>query len=63
MSEKPPRAYAAEIMEMKSREERRAALEAVPAHLRMTVRTHVEIGFCMLNNLSRVAKSRGISHE
>lgn len=39
---KPPRDYAAEIVRLKSRDERRAALERVPPAYRDMVRKHVE---------------------
>lgn len=41
-SSKPPRAYAAEIVTLKSRDERRAALDKVPPVYRDMVRKHVE---------------------
>ena len=40
-SNKRPRQYAAEIVKLKTKEERRAALERVPAVHRETVVTHV----------------------
>lgn len=40
-SNKRPRQYAAEIVKLKTREERRAALERVPPIYRETVMTHV----------------------
>lgn len=42
---KPPRAYAAEIVEIKTKEGRRAALDAVPEQLREWVRGYVETAF------------------
>jgi len=38
-----PRQYAAQIAAMKSLAERRAAVEAVPEHLRPIVKTHLTI--------------------
>ena len=38
-----PRQYAAQIAAMKSLSERRAAVEAVPEHLRPIVKTHLLI--------------------
>ena len=38
-----PRQYAAQIAAMKSLAERRAAVEAVPEHLRQIVKTHLTI--------------------
>jgi len=38
-----PRQYAAQIAAMKSLSERRAAVEAVPEHLRPIVKTHLTI--------------------
>ncbi len=40
-----PREYARLILAMTTIEERRAALAAVPAHLRELTRTHVEIAW------------------
>lgn len=40
-----PRQYAAQIVALKSNDERRAALEQVPEHLREPVRTQVEIAW------------------
>jgi len=40
-----PRSYAAGIIQLRTRAERKAALERVPAHLRALVRKHVEIHF------------------
>lgn len=40
-----PRQYAAQIVALKSKDERRAALAGVPEHLRDLVRTHVEIAW------------------
>ncbi len=40
-----PRQYAAAIVALKSKDERRTALEQVPEHLRNLVRTHVEIAW------------------
>lgn len=37
-----PRQYAAQIVALKSKDERRAALAEVPEHLRDLVRKHVE---------------------
>mgnify|MGYP003122870593 FL=1 len=42
---KAPRHYAAEIVELKTREERIAALEQVPDNMRGLVKLHVEIEF------------------
>lgn len=39
---KRPREYAAEILELKTREERRQALEKVPENVREMVRKHVQ---------------------
>lgn len=39
---KSPHHYAAEIAKLKTREERRAALEGVPPHFQQTVRVMVE---------------------
>ncbi len=41
MPDKRPRQYAAEIAQLKTRELRNRALEAVPAHLQALVKTHV----------------------
>lgn len=41
MYEKRPRMFAAEILALKTREERQLALEKVPEHLRELVRRHV----------------------
>ena len=41
-NETRPRQYARQICSMKTIEERRAALQEVPAHLRDMVKTHVE---------------------
>lgn len=41
MSEKRPRFYAAEIIALKTKEERRAALAKVPEHLRDWVEFYV----------------------
>lgn len=38
-----PRQYAAQIVKLETKDERRAALAQVPEHLRALVRTHVEI--------------------
>lgn len=46
-----PRQYAAEIMAMKTRDERRAALDKVPEHFRALVKKHVECQFTKRNNL------------
>ena len=40
---KRPREYAAEIVELNNREERRQALAEVPAELQEMVKTHVQI--------------------
>ncbi|MDF5966501.1 hypothetical protein P4114_15905 [Pseudomonas aeruginosa] len=40
-----PREYARQIVALRTIEERRAALERVPEHLRELVRTHVEIAW------------------
>lgn len=40
---KRPREYAAEIVELNNREERRRALVKVPAELQEMVKTHVQI--------------------
>lgn len=40
-----PRQYAAAIVALKNKDERRAALEQVPEHLRDLVRTQVEIAW------------------
>ena len=40
-----PRQYAAQIVALKSKDARRAALEQVPEHLRDLVRTQVEIAW------------------
>lgn len=40
-----PRKYAAQILDMQTIEERRAALAQVPEHLRDLTRTHVEIAW------------------
>jgi hypothetical protein len=45
--EKPPRQYASEIIELKSRTERMAALDKVPSYLQPLVRKHVEIAFSL----------------
>ncbi len=45
MTEKPPRQYAAEIQDLPTREERAAALEKVPKHLRALVMEHVRTTF------------------
>lgn len=42
-SERWPREYVAEILALPTREERRAALNRVPSHLRPIVKTHVRI--------------------
>lgn len=47
MIEKRPRHYAAEIVQMKTREERRKALEQVPEHLREWVKGYVLTAFEM----------------
>lgn len=44
-TEPRPRHFAAQIVAMATKEERRAALEQVPEHLRALVRTHVEIAW------------------
>ena len=43
--EKRPRHYAAEILKLKTKEERRAALDSVPEHLRDLVRKHVQAAY------------------
>lgn len=43
--EKRPRHFAEEILQLKTREERLAALEQVPEGMRGMVKTHVEITF------------------
>ena len=43
--EKRPRQYAAEIMALRTREERRNALANVPEHLRELTEAHVRITF------------------
>lgn len=43
--EKFPRHYADEILAMKTREERRAALDKVPEHWKELVQLNVELGF------------------
>jgi hypothetical protein len=43
--EKRPRHYMEEIVKLKSREEREAALEKVPEEYRAMVKTHVEVHF------------------
>lgn len=48
-----PRHYAAEIMSLKTREERREALSKVPAHLQSLTRKHVEIEFERRKHTSR----------
>ncbi|RCH03229.1 hypothetical protein CSC36_1256 [Pseudomonas aeruginosa] len=46
MADEPrPREYARQIVALRTIEERRAALERVPEHLRELVRTHVEIAW------------------
>jgi hypothetical protein len=42
-----PRQYAAEIMEMKTKKERREALEKCPEEFRGLIAKHVEISFAM----------------
>ena len=42
-----PRHYAAEICEMKTKAERRTALELVPKHWKGLVQKHVEIRFAV----------------
>ena len=44
-SEKRPRHFAEEILQLKTKEERRAALEQVPEEMRGLVRAHVEAAF------------------
>jgi hypothetical protein len=46
-TEKRPRHYAQEIVKLKSREERKAALEKVPEEYRAMVKVHVETYFLM----------------
>jgi methylphosphotriester-DNA--protein-cysteine methyltransferase len=43
--EKRPRQYAAEIVALKTREERAQKLTEVPEHLRELVKKHVELTF------------------
>lgn len=50
MLEKRPRHYAAEIMQLKTREERRAALAEVPELYREIVMTHVRCWFELKNH-------------
>ena len=40
-----PRSYAGDIIQLRTRVERKAALGRVPAHLQALVRRHVEIHF------------------
>lgn len=44
-SDRWPREYVAEILALPTREERRAALNRVPNHLRPIVETHVRIAW------------------
>ena len=44
-TEKRPRNFAEEILQLKTREERKAALEQVPEDMRGAVRLHVEATF------------------
>ncbi len=44
-TETRPRQYAAQILALKTKEERRAALARVPEHLQALTRKHVEIAF------------------
>jgi len=48
-----PRQYAQQIIKLTSREERRAALEKVPAHLRDMVKTHVEVAYEQLRRIRK----------
>ena len=52
--EERPRHYAARIMELETREQRREALEKVPPHLRDLVKKHVEITY----ELRKVRRAR-----
>lgn len=44
-----PRQYAAEILELKTRKERRDALSQCPEHLQSAIAKHVEIAFALKN--------------
>lgn len=44
-SDRWPRQYAQDILRMRTREERAAALQTVPGHLRQIVEAHVINGF------------------
>lgn len=46
---KPPRQYAVEILQLKTKEERREALSKVPENLRPIVKTHVQNWFRLTN--------------
>ena len=50
---KRPRHYAEEILQLKTREERLAALENVPEDMRGAVRLHVEVTFEKLKHRRR----------
>ena len=43
--QKRPRHYAEEIVKLKSREERKSALEKIPDEFKAMVKTHVEVYF------------------
>lgn len=55
MRDKRPRDYAMDICAMRSREDRRAALQAVPEHLRAITQHHVQAHF----DKKRLARGRG----
>lgn len=45
-----PREYAAQIMRLETKQERKKALEEAPLHLQGIIRTHVEIQFQLRHN-------------
>jgi hypothetical protein len=47
LAERRPRHYAAEIMEMRKLEDRRAALGLVPSHLQDMVKDHLTHAFAL----------------
>jgi len=55
---KRPRHYAAEIIEMKSPEERRAALDHVPEEWREWVRHLVKDAFAKRKHLARLSRNQ-----
>lgn len=56
MTDKRPRQYAAEIVKLKSRAERKQALENVPEHLRDWVKRIVEISYGIRANKAGYGK-------